>query len=466
MTTSAELLIDRVLSLPDQLPPDVETNARLHFLDAVGVGLAAARVGPVRNLASGGGPENATGHATGHATGPCSVLGSTGRYSAAEAALINGTLIHSIEFDDTHTGSVMHGSSALVPAVLAAAQQSGADGKTMLNAFVAGWETIIRMGLAAPGGFQKNGFQGTSVAGTIAGAVAVGRTQGLGRELLLNAVGIAASFSSGNFTFLAEGASAKAAQPGIAAQGAISAIQLARGGVTGATRVFEGSGGFFGLYARDETANDRFAASLESLGSDWLITEAAFKEFPCCHYIHPFIEAVGLGKLDISSPQNIAEIRCRVPVGQEAIIALPWEDKQSPTRANEARWSLPYVIALRLVNGAVSIEDFEGTPNPDVVDLAKRITWEPWADSGYPERFPAEIEITLRDGSRETVTVADVNGNRTRPWDSEQVVAKFTTNAALAGLSEQSRDRVLEAFLETANPNIEVLSDLVTPHLR
>jgi 2-methylcitrate dehydratase PrpD len=459
MTTSAELLTDRVLSLPDQLPPDVETKARFHFVDALGVGLAAARVGPVRNLASGGAPENATGHAS----GPCTVLGSTGRYSAAEAALINGTLIHSIEFDDTHTGSIMHGSSVLFPAVLAAAQRSGADGRTMLNAFVAGWETIIRMGLAAPGGFQKNGFQGTSIAGTIAGAVAVGRTQSLGRELILNAVGIAASFSSGNFTALSEGASAKAAQPGIAAQGAISAVQLARGGVTGATGVFEGSGGFFGIYARDETASERFAASLASLGSEWLITDAALKEFPCCHYIHPFIEAVGLGKLDISSPKNIAEIRCRVPVGQEAIIALPWEHKQSPTRANEARWSLPYVIALRLVNGAVSIEDFEGTPNPDVVALAKRITWEPWADSGYPERFPAEIEITLRDGSRETITVADVNGNRTRPWDTEQVVAKFTKNAELAGLSEQNRDRILEAFLETANPEIDIVTDLATP---
>lgn len=455
MTTSAELLIDRVLSLPDQLPQEVETNARLHFLDALGVGLAAARVGPVRHLASAG--------ATGKPTGPCSVLGSTGRYSASEAALINGTLIHSIEFDDTHTGSVMHGSSVLVPAVLAAAQESGADGKTMLNAFVAGWETIIRMGLAAPGGFQKNGFQGTSVAGTIAGAVAVGRTQGVGRELLLNAVGIAASFSSGNFTFLSEGASVKAAQPGIAAQGAISAIQLARGGVTGATGVFEGSGGFFGLYARDETANERFLASLASLGSEWLITDAAFKEFPCCHYIHPFIEAAGRSTLDLSSPENIAEIRCRVPVGVETIIALPWEHKQSPTRANEARWSLPYAIALRLVTGDVSIENFEGTPNPGVVELAKRITWEPWSDSGYPEKFPAEVEITLRDGSSESIVVADVNGNRTRPWNLEQVVGKFANNAALAGLSDQDRDRTLEAFLDTANPDIGILNDLVTP---
>jgi 2-methylcitrate dehydratase PrpD len=390
------------------------------------------------------------------------VLGSTGRYSASEAALINGTLIHSIEFDDTHTGSVMHGSSVLVPAALAAAQASGADGKTMINAFVAGWETIIRMGLAAPSGFQRNGFQGTSIAGTIAGAVAVGRTQGVGRELLLNAVGIAASFSSGNFTALSEGASVKAAQPGIAAQGAISAIHLARGGVTGATRVFEGSGGFFGIYARDETASERFSASLASLGSEWLVTDAALKEFPCCHYLHPFIEAVGRSKLDISSPENIAEIRCRVPVGQEAIIAIPWEHKQSPTRANEARWSLPYVVALRVVTGDVSIDNFEGTPNPDVVELAKRITWEPWSDSGYPERFPAEIQITLRDGSSDSIVVADVNGNRTRPWGIDQVVGKFTKNAELGGLSEQNRDRILEAFLEAATPNIDILTDLVT----
>ncbi|WP_022884739.1 MmgE/PrpD family protein [Glaciibacter superstes] len=453
MTTSAELLTGRVLKLPDQLPSDVEANARLHFLDALGVGLAAARVGPVRHLAALGIP----------GSGPCTVLGSTERYSASDAALINGTLIHSIEFDDTHTGSVMHGSSVLAPAVLATAQECGADGRTMLNAFVAGWETIIRIGLAAPSAFQKNGFQGTSVAGTIAGAVAVGLTQRFEYEQLLNSVGIAASFSSGNFTFLSEGASVKAAQPGIAAQGAISSTRLARGGVTGATRVFEGSDGFFGIYARDETANGRFSASLTSLGSEWLISDAAFKEFPCCHFVHPFIEAVTRSTFDISSPENIAEIRCRVPVGQESIIAIPWERKQSPTGANEGRWSLPYAIALQLVTGDVSIEDFEGTPDPGVVELAKRITWEPWSDSGYPNTFPAEIELILRDGSREIVTVADVNGNRTRPWSTEQVVGKFTKNAALALLTEEKRDRILQAFTGTGDLDIDVLSDLAPP---
>ena len=62
-----------------------------------------------------------------------------------------------------------------------------------------------------------------------------------------------------------------------------------------------------------------------------------------------------------------------------------------------------------------------------------------------------------------SISVADVNGNRTRPWGLEQVVGKFTKNAALAGLSEQQRDQILHTFLETANPNIDILSDLATP---
>jgi len=101
----------------------------------------------------------------------------------------------------------------------------------------------------------------------------------------------------------------------------------------------------------------------------------------------------------------------------------------------------PWFVA-GVAAGAVSIEDFEGTPNPDVVELAKRITWEPWADSGYPDRFPAEIEVTLRDGSSETITVADVNGNRTRPWGTEQVVGKFKKTLRWPGC----RSKVATAF--------------------
>ena len=453
MTTSAELLVDAVLAMPGQLPNDISQNARLHLLDAIGVGLAAAAVGPVRSLP----------HATSFSAGPCTVIGSSLRRDAADAALLNGTLIHSIEFDDTHTGSVMHGSSTLAPAVLAAAEEAGAEGTTALRAFVVGWEVIIRLGLAAPSGFQRNGFQGTSIAGTIAGALAVGLIQGLDRVELVNAVGIAASYSAGNFSFLSEGASVKAAQPGIAAQGAISAVRLARGGVTGASGVLDGRNGLFSIYASDESASGRFRDSLASLGCEWLIADAAFKEFPCCHFIHPFIEAVGRSQLDFSSAAEIAGIRCRVPAGQEAIIATPWEQKQSPVTAAEGRWSLPYALAVRLVNGDVTVSDFDGPADPRVVEIAHRISWELWDDSPYPERFPAEVELTLNDSSSETVSVPDANGNRTRPWRRGEVLTKFFANAELAGLTEPERQRFVDAFLDGGTIDLDVFADLVAP---
>src|SRR6185312_17075500 len=136
--TTAERLVDGVLALPP-LPPDVERLARLHLLDAVGVGLAASRVGPARGLLDLARP-----------AGPCTVLGAATGTQPGEAALVNGTLVHSLEYDDTHTASVMHGSSVLAPVVLAVAEETGAGGTEVLRAFAAGWEVLVRFGLATP----------------------------------------------------------------------------------------------------------------------------------------------------------------------------------------------------------------------------------------------------------------------------------------------------------------------------
>lgn len=447
MTTGAQLLVDRALEA-SAVPPEIDEIARLHLLDAIGVGLAAAVVGPVREL-----PERMPA-----VLGSCTLLGSRRRRDAATAALVNGTLIHSIEFDDTHTGSVMHGSSVLAPAVLAAAEETGADGDRVLRAFVIGWETIIRMGLAAPSGFQSSGFQGTSVAGAVAAALAVGIIHGLDRTALIHALGIGASFSAGNFSFLSEGASVKAAQPGIAAQGAITAVRLARGGVTGASAVFDGPKGLFATYARDEAAAERFAELVQSLGTRWLLADAAFKEFPCCHFIHPFIEAVGRLVPPDADVREIERIHCRVPAGQESIIAVPWERKQRPATAGEGRWSLPYALAVRLVRGAVGVADFDGAPDAEAIALAERITWEPWPDSPYPERFPADVEVQWRSGTREEMRIDDVNGNRTRPWGAAEVVAKFRNNAALAALHGPEQTRISEAVLDATPLDFHFLS--------
>lgn len=441
--TAAERLVDGVLALPETLPDQIDRIARLHLLDAIGVAIAASRLGPVCTLA-----------ATHRADGPCTVLGTGAGAHAAEAALVNGTLVHSLEYDDTHTGSVMHGSSVLAPAVLAAAEERGLAGVDVVRSFVAGWEVLIRLGLAAPSGFQRAGFQGTSVAGPIAGALAVGLLHGLDRDALLDAVGVAASFSAGNFTFLSRGATSKAAQAGVGAQAAISAVALVRGGVTGAPDVFEGERGLFGLYARDPGAADRLAALSGDLGSRWYLADAAFKALPCCHFLHPFAEAIAA--VDVPA-ERIRRILCRVPEGQEQIIAEPWARKQAPARADEARWSLPYVVALQAVRGAVALTDFAGRPDPAVLALAARVDWEPWPDSGYPAVFPAAIEVELTDGTRRTAHVEDVDGSAGRPWDAERVTGKFRDNCLRAGIAPEQAAKFSDVLIGGPGPDFSQL---------
>ncbi|MFF5987110.1 MmgE/PrpD family protein [Prauserella flavalba] len=445
--TAAERLVDGVLALPRALPDEIDRVARLHLLDAIGVAVAGSRLGPARALP-----------AAPRAQGPCTVLGTGTGTGPAEAALVNGTLVHSLEYDDTHTASVMHGSSVLAPAVLAAAENDGVDGADVVRGFVAGWEVLIRLGLAAPSGFQRTGFQGTSVAGPIAGAIAVGVLSGLDRTALIDAVGVAASFSAGNFTFLSRGATSKAAQAGIGAQAAISAVALVRGGITGAPDVLEGERGLFGLYARDPEAASRLAALSNDLGSRWHLADAAFKALPCCHFLHPFVEAVAT--LD-ASPVGIRRILCRVPEGQEQIIAVPWARKQAPARADEARWSLPYVLALQVVRGAVVLDDFLGAPDPAVLEMAGRIEWEPWQGSGYPAAFPAAIEVEFTDGTTRTVQVDDVDGGVRRPWDATRVTGKFLDNCARADVAPDQAEKFSDALTSAASPDFSTLRSLV-----
>lgn len=455
-TGVAEALAAAIADLPGTGAPAesvsegaVRTAARLHLLDAIGVGLAAARRGPVRELGT-----------AARGDGRCTVLGTSGATSPGEAALINGTLIHSLEYDDTHTGSVMHGSSVLVPPVLALAEDAGGAAGDIVGAFAVGWEVLVRLGLASPSGFQRVGFQGTSVAGPIAGALAAALIGGLPSDRMTDLIGVATSFSAGNFTFLDSGATSKAAQAGIAAQAAVSAVQLVRGGVTGAPSALEGERGFFGLYAHDPSAAERFRASVADLGSRWHLLDAAFKGLPCCHFLHPFVEAVERLGLSPGEHKSVRRIVCRVPEGQEQVIAVPWHHKQAPARADEARWSLPYVVALSAVRGRVELDDFIGEPDPEIMRFASRVEWQPWSDSGYPQRFPAEIEIERGDGRRQVVRVDDVDGNGDRQWGADRVVRKFRDNCVAAGVPDERAEEAIGAVLHAGTVDPALLRRL------
>jgi 2-methylcitrate dehydratase PrpD len=435
VTLARELVRALRATTAHPLPESVASAARLHLLDAIGVGLAAAGspIGePYRNISrelAAGGPATVFGHAQGAA--------------AADAALINGGLIHSLEFDDTHTGSIAHGSSVLAAAALAAGEASGASGAALLAAYARGWEVLVRFGLAAPGAFQARGFQVTSVGGALAAALVSSDLQGLNENESVAALGISLSQASGVLEFLTNGSSVKSLHPGWAAHSGVFAAMLARTGMTGPETSLEGKHGLFRQFAGDENAAGLFARSIGDIGKTWHLPQAAYKFYPCCHYLHPFIEAAG--KLsEVVQANEIKRILCRVPAGAAPIICEPWERKQAPETAHAARWSLPIVVAAQLVEGKVDLATFEKSVSPQILALARLIEWTPLRNARFPERFEAEIECTARSGASHAIRIDDVYGNQSRPAGAEAVLAKFHANAARSLLPGAS-DAVLQA---------------------
>jgi 2-methylcitrate dehydratase PrpD len=405
VTLARELVGALRAAAKQPLPEKVARAAQLHFADALGVGLAAAG-------SSVGAPY--VRYAAQASSGPASVFGRSSGATAAEAALVNGGLIHSLEFDDTHTASIAHGSSVLAATALAAGEAAGAGGAALLGAYARGWEVLIRFGLASPGRFQARGFQITSVGGALAAALVASELNALTEDETVAALGISLSQASGVLEFLTNGSSVKSLHPGWAAHGGVVAATLAKAGMTGPETSLEGRFGLFRQFAGDEQAAGRL--SVKDIGTTWHLPDAAFKFYPCCHYLHPFIEAAGEIRGD-------GKILCRVPAGAAPVICEPWEAKQAPGTPHAARWSLPIVVATRIVEGKVDLGTFERPASPAVLAAANRISWEPLEDARFPERFEAEIEC----GGR-TVRIDDVYGNTSRPASPDAVRAKFLAN--------------------------------------
>jgi 2-methylcitrate dehydratase PrpD len=204
---------------------------------------------------------------------------------------------------------------------------------------------------------------------------------------------------------------------------------LARSGMTGPETSLDGRHGLFRQFTGDKAAAGRFRALLGGLGREWHLPKAAYKFYPCCHYLHPFIEAAGqLAERGVREA-DVERIVCRVPQGEAAVICEPWETKQAPQTGHAARWSLPIAVAARLLEGKVDLATFEAPASPAVRELARRIEWEPLPQARFPERFEAEVVCTTSGGT-EKVRIDDVFGNHTRPPGAEAVLAKFRSNAA------------------------------------
>lgn len=436
----------------EAIPSDVVETAKLHFLDALGVGLAAS-AGPAGTIYG-----RALDRLGSH--GKSSVLGSARTASPADAALANGGMIHALEFDDTHMGSIVHGSATLLPAALATGEMTGASGRAILSAYIGGWETLIRIGRAAPGAFQREGFQVTVTGGCFAAAQVASRLMQASEDELAFGFGIALSQASGVFEFLTNGSTVKSLHPGWAAHSGIVAACLATSGLTGPETSFEGKRGLFSRFAGEPDAAERFGQEIETLGTTWHLREAAFKFYPCCHYIHPFLTALdALGARGVRH-QDVASLLCFVPISAAPIICDDWERRLSPQSTHEMRYSLPIVLSLKMVEGRLDRGTFDQPASEAVRSLAKRIQWRPLPDDSFPDRFEATICATLHDGIVHEIAIDDVRGGPRYPATPDDILAKFRTNAG--GRNAAAVDGLIETVMTMERRSVaEISSALV-----
>jgi 2-methylcitrate dehydratase PrpD len=434
--TLAERLAQFAASLRfEAIPAAVVDNVRLRVLDTLGLALAGSRADFAPPLLALVAREH----------GPCSVLGTDRTASPPLAILVNGALAHGLDFDDTHAASITHASAVVLPTVFALAEARGLDGRALITAAVAGYETITRIGMAASGAFHDRGWHATAVCGPFAAAAAAGRCAALDPARLTAALGIAGSCASGVMEFLEGGSAVKRLHPGWAGHAGAVAATLAEAGVTGPATIFEGRFGFYSAFV----SKPPDVAPFDTLGREWETLAVAFKPYPCCHYNHAYLDgALELRAREAIDAGSIASIECGVPAGQVPIVCEPAASKARPRTTYEAQFSLPFSVAAAFVDGGIGIDTYSPARLADarVLGLAGRVRYVVDRDSRFPAVFPGRVRVVLHDGRTVEARVDDA-----RAPDRAAIVAKFRANAARA-LSVQRVSELEAAVLgfETA----------------
>jgi 2-methylcitrate dehydratase PrpD len=433
--------------VPDQRMPDVQDDVVHHFaaaavntdyatlpveaveavkksiLDTLGVSLAASGVEPaVRAVIdlvreTGGRPE-------------ASVLAFGDRVPAVMAAFANGALAHSLDFDD-QTPWGQHAGSSVLPAAFAVAERmGGVTGRDMIAAIAGGQDIFAR--LRRNVGWLKD-WNLSPVMGVFAGTATAGRLLGLSRERMVHAFGVASMQSCGIMEVVAgTGSNLRGMYAGFSAKGAVLAALLAEKGVTGVDRLFEGQYGFFATYFGGRYDRE---AILDGLGRDYQGSTTVYKPWPAVGTSHSHIYATSdiMTRHDLS-PEDIAELRVHVGDYHD-LMCQPLDARRAPTTLVDAKFSLPFLVAVAAVRRGVRIADFTGEAlhDPRVLTVAQKVVRVPDPALDWKLEYPpGRVEIVMRDGRRFDKVGIPVPGNREAPLTWDDLERKFADCAASA----------------------------------
>ncbi|CAA9444087.1 MAG: Immune-responsive protein 1 [uncultured Rubrobacteraceae bacterium] len=344
-----------------------------------------------------------------------------------------------VEQDDVHNGSVFHPATVVFPAALAAAQQTGASGRDLLVAAVAGYEAGVRIGTYL-GRSHYRIFHTTGTAGTLAAAAAVARLLGADGETMLHALGSAGTQAAGLWEFLRDAADSKQLHAAKAAADGLLAAYVARDGLTGATRILEGRQGL----AAGTSSDAEPAKLVEGLGERWAVLETSFKFHASCRHTHPaadaLLQAMQENRLTID---QVEHVRARVHAAAIDVLG-PVAD---PRSIHQSKFSMGFVLALVALYGRAGIEEFteEALRDPEVREFHDRVEMvlDPEIDAAYPRRWVGSVEVETKDGRRFEYRVDIPKGDPENTLSRAEIEDKARRLAAYGGGSSDEEVRRL-----------------------
>lgn len=409
----------------EDLPHPVVRVAKHCMLDWLGVALVGVREPAARLLR-----EELV---EPDSSGPCTLLdGSTG--GAHEAALVNGTAGHALDFDDVVWVMTGHPTAPLMPAVLAMGELTDAGGRDLLTAFVAGFETESRLGASVAPGHYDAGFHATATLGSFGAAASSARLLHLDEDQWQHALGIAATTAAGLKSMF--GSMCKPMHAGNAAANGVLAARLAARGFTAATDAVERPQGF----GPTHTATFHPEAGMTTFGDPWYVREVLFKFHAACFLTHSAIDGLlRLKQTEGLAADDVEEVLLRVEPGHLAVCNIP-----EPRTGLEAKFSLRFTAAMALLTGRTDEAAFTDDVVRDArfTALRDRVAVEP--EPGRPHH-ETDVQVRTRDGrtlrarvdTQRWVTDDEIDAQERR------LVAKFRSLVGTGEVVERLLDAVL-----------------------
>jgi 2-methylcitrate dehydratase PrpD len=410
---------------------ELYTRATRALIDTVGVAIAGGTEPSFVILE----------HSLGHESGSATVLATGARASASQAALLNGTAGHALDFDDVADEMLGHPSVVLIAALLGLAETRAASGRQLLEAYAIGFDSTCAAARALPvERHYTTGWHATATVGILGATAGAARLLGLDLDRTRHALGIAASMASGsrqNF-----GTMTKPLHAGLAARDAVLAAELAANGFTADPDQLDGPLGYFRLFGDASTRPEAVAEALRE-PSVLLSKGLNVKKYPCCYQTHRIADAMlALREQSLDAEQVRAVAVTVQPGGQQAII------HHRPTTGLQGKFSAEYVVAAALLDGHVNLRSFtdEAVQRPAAQSLLTRVALHetdtpPFGQPSYDHAY-ATLEVTLADGTVRRERCDVPRGDARMPLSDAELDQKFRDCLAFAG-SEWDADDLL-----------------------